>query len=253
MKEFILPKTGETARIEVLGAADLTAVMALQDATRSALPPEQKMFVLPQSAAYFQNLLVRQNGLMLGVRQKGELISQMVVMGAMTLSDVVDQQKLTRNDILFHHALPSETIVMAKSMAVHPDWRGNELSPNMLRAMLELPLTRSADHIFAQISVENTRSWELFLRYGFGIVAAGIDPGDQKPRFIVQRPTFGFAYTPGCIADDVDPVSDFAAIVRLTQREKLIGTLEQGANLTLAFHNNAEVPSVLADLPAVTL
>ncbi|MFX5530488.1 GNAT family N-acetyltransferase, partial [Acinetobacter baumannii] len=77
----------------------------------------------------------------------------------------------------------SELIVVAKSMAVHPDWRGNELSQHMLEAALDQPIASTADHVFAQISVDNVRSWELFLKRGFGVVAAAVDPTDQKPRF----------------------------------------------------------------------
>ena len=174
----------------------LDEVLALQDITRAALPEGQKMFVLPQPAAYFEKLLKRENGLMVGIRVDGKLVAQIVLMGPMTLEEAIDRNAITRSDVMFHHAAPTETVVVAKSMAVHPDLRGNGLSQHLLQAMLAQPVARIADHVFAQISVENNRSWELFMRNGFSIVAAAIDPVDNKARFVLQKPALGFAFMP---------------------------------------------------------
>jgi hypothetical protein len=136
IKEFKLPRSGATGIIQVLAADDLNDVLALQELTRSSLPDDQKMFVLPQPTSYFYNLLDENNGVMVGIRTGGQLIAQMAVMGAMTVEEMIDRQKLTRNDIALHHAAPSDFAVIAKSMAVHPDFRGNELSQNMLEMAL---------------------------------------------------------------------------------------------------------------------
>jgi len=248
IREFKLAKSGDTAHIEVLGIEHLAQVLALQDATRSALPDEQKMFVLPQSSEYFARLLERRNGLMVGVRANGQLIAQMAVMGTMTLEDAVTRNAITRNEVPLHHAEGADTIVVAKSMAVHPKWRGNELSQRMLEAALDQPLARTADHVFAQISVDNTLSWDLFLRHGFGIVAAAIDPGDQKPRFILQKPALGHALHTIASIDSLDPSADFAAIMRLTGREALIGQLdENGLSFRLAFHASSNTAAAWTD------
>ncbi len=252
LKEFTLRKTGESATVEILGPQHLAQVLALQDETRNALPDAQKMFVLPQKPDYFDALLKRQNGVMVGVRANGQLIAQMVMMGPMSLEEITDQQKLTRNDVTFHHAEPSDLVVMAKSMAVHPLWRGNDLSQNMLDAAMDLPAVRAADHVFAQISVDNVRSWELFLRQGFGIVAAAIDPTDKKPRFIIQRPALGFSFHHTQSVDDIDHAADFAAIMRLTQHEALIGRLDEGVAFKLAFYASADSAAAWYDSPART-
>jgi ribosomal protein S18 acetylase RimI-like enzyme len=236
-RDFKLAKNGDDANIVVLGIEHLAQVLALQDATRSALPDAQKMFVLPQSPEYFARLLDKRNGLMVGVRVKGQLIAQMAVMGPMTLEDAVTRNAITRNEIPFHHTEAADLVVIAKSMAVHPDWRGNELSQHMLEAALDQPIARTADHVFAQISVDNVRSWELFLRHGFGIVAAAVDPSDQKPRFILQKPALGFSLHDVASMDNLDATTDFAAIMRLTGREALIGKFEEGdLSFHLAFH-----------------
>jgi ribosomal protein S18 acetylase RimI-like enzyme len=249
-KELKLPKTGDTASVALLTPDDLPDVLNLQDETRAALPTGQKMFVLPQPSAYFQSLLNRDTGFMVGIRVDGKLVAQMAMMGALTLDEMTEQQKLTRNDVAFHHADASESVVIAKSMAVHPDWRGNELSQSMLEAALSAPLARTADHVFAQVSVDNVRSWDLFLRQGFGIVAAAIDPADQKPRFILQKPALGFALHHMQSAEAVDAAADFAAIMRLTQREALIGKLDRGAGFKLAFYASAEMAASWHDAPA---
>ena len=242
-REFNLPKSDEMATIVVLGIEHLAQVLALQDETRSALPEAQKMFVLPQSAEYFARLLERRNGLMVGVRVKGQLVAQMALMGPLTLEDAIMRNAITRNEVPFHHAESSDLVVIAKSMAVHPAWRGNELSQHMLEAAIDQPVARTADHVFAQISVDNVRSWEIFLRHDFGIVAAAIDPIDHKPRFILQKPALGMTLHETASIGNLDPSADFAAILRLTGREALIGKLdENGLNFRLAFHadrNNA--------------
>jgi hypothetical protein len=250
LKEFKLRKAGTTASVEILGPEHLAQVLALQDDTRHGLPDAQKMFVLPQQPDYFEAPLKRQNGMMIGIRVNGQMVAQMVLMGHQSLDEAVDKQRVTRNDISFYHAKTSDLTVIAKSMAVHPLWRGNDLSQNLLECIMELPLVRAADHIFAQISVDNVRSWELFLRHGFGIVAAAIDPSDKKPRFIVQRPALGFAFHHTPSVDNMDPVADFAAIMRLTQGEALIGRLDEGDVFKLSFYADAESAAAWYDLPA---
>jgi ribosomal protein S18 acetylase RimI-like enzyme len=249
IKQFTLPKSGATATIETLAPRHLPQVLALHDATRAALPDDQKMFVLPQPTGYFEKFLDGKNGIMLGVSTNGQLVAQLVIMGPLALEDVVTKRAVTRNSIPFHHVGVFDTVVAIKSMAVHPDFRGNELSQHILAAALEEPLLQKADHAFAQISSNNQRSWELFLRNGFGIVAAAIDPEDQKGRFILQRPIEGFSFDMAPSADDVDAVKDFPAIMQLTQREALIGRLDEfpaiGGGLRLAFSADAELQGPL--------
>ena len=250
IKQFTLPKSGAIATIRTLDLNDLAHVISLQDATRDALPEAQKMFVLPQSSAYFEQLLSHHNGIMIGVFAGDTLVGQMAVMGPLTLGKAIEQQKLTRNEVHFHHAADTDSIVLAKSMTVHPNWRGNEISQQMLTSMMDLPFVRATDHIFAQISVDNVRSWELFLHQGFGIVAAVIDPQDHKARFIVQKPSLGFALHAEQSADDVDPGADFAAIMRLTQREALVGMLDEGIAFKLAFYAGINSAAAWYDTPA---
>jgi GNAT superfamily N-acetyltransferase len=213
------------------------------------------MFVLPQPAGYFEKFLAGQGGTIIGFRAEGNLVGQIVLMGPMTLEEAIDKNAITRSEVTFHHANPSEPVVIAKSMAVHPDWQGNGLSQHLLQTALAQPMARAADHVFAQVSAGNMRSWELFLRNGFGIVAAGLDPGDGQPRFVLQKPASGFALYPMASADDVDPVKDFSSIMRLTQREGLIGRPEamtMGPISGLAFYAHAEGAASWSDKTAVT-
>ncbi len=238
MKEYILPKTGHAARMTILSDTDMNDVLALQEATRNALPADKKMFVLPQPVSYFQNLLTRATGLMVGIRTDGILIAQMALMGPMELREAIALKLITNNDILFPHAALTDNVVIFKSMAVHPDWRGNELAHHMIGFAADLPFTRVADHAFAQISVGNKRSWDSFARNGFAIVAAGYDPKDGQPRFVFQKPNFGFDLAAEASADDVDPIGDFLAIVALTQRDALVGVYEAGNDGKLVFTRN---------------
>jgi ribosomal protein S18 acetylase RimI-like enzyme len=245
INEFSLQKTGEKATIQVLTQADLAQVMALHEEVRAALSDEQKMFLLPQNADYFEKFLSQKSGVMLGISAGGKLIAQLALMGPLSLDDISTRHSITRNDVTFHHVEPLDSVIAIKSMTVSPNYRGNELSQHILTAALELPLIKTADHAFAQISVENTRSWELFLKNGFGVVAAGIDPVDKKPRFILQKPAQNFSFDMAPSADDVSPTDDFSAIIRLTQRDALIGRIDDlvssSANIRLAFSSIAEL------------
>jgi ribosomal protein S18 acetylase RimI-like enzyme len=251
MKEYALPRLGTTARINLLDGGDLNEVIALQDATRAALPEGMKQFVLPQSQAYFQNLLMRQTGLMVGIRANGVLIAHMALMGPMELREAIALRLITNNDIAFHHASLTDSVILFKSMAVHPDYRGNDLGRSLLSFALDQPFTKIADHVFAQVSAGNKRSWDAFAKLGFAIVAAGYDPKDGKPRFVFQKPAFGFDLSP-VIADEVDPVADFPAIVNLTGRDALVGFYEEGSSGKLAFQRDRDVVHVLPTLAKVT-
>lgn len=253
LRDYVLPKTGGKATIGLLDIADLPHVLTLQDETRHALPEAQKMFVLPQTEDYFSKLLTHENGLMLGVSVDGKLIAQMAVMGPVRLEDAIHHNLITRNEVRFHHAGEWERVVMAKSMAVHPDWRGNDLSKLMVETMLSLSQVRAADHVFAQISADNMRSWDIFLRHGFGIVAAAIDPNDHKPRFILQRPALGFALHPHYAVDNIDPTADFAAILRLTDREALVGCPDMGVGFKLAFFASSDQAATWDEKPSAVI
>ena len=143
MKEYTLPKNGSLARMSILDGTDLPEVLALQEATRDALPADKKMYILPQGTSYFQNLLTRQTGLMVGIHAEGKLIAQMVLMGPMNLSEAIARHVITGNDVVFHHAALTDSVIIFKSMASHPDWRGNDLANALMSFALELPLPRS--------------------------------------------------------------------------------------------------------------
>lgn len=251
MKEFTLPKTGGTARIDILDGSDLPEVLALQEATRASLPADKKRFVLPQSAAYFQNLLARTTGLLIGIRAENKLVAQMALMGPIPLREAMALRLITRNDVPFHHASLSDNVIICKSLSSLPDWRGNDLAKNLLSFALDLPLTRICDHVFTQISVGNKRSWDVFARQHFGIVSAAFDPDDGLPRFILQKPAFGFDFAPEIIADEADPIIDFPAIVALTQREALVGIYDKDSAEKLAFMRNREILNLMPTLARV--
>ncbi len=254
MNEFTLPKTGGVAQVDILGDSDLQDVIALHDATRAALPTDKKRFILPQNPSYFMGLLNRTTGLMAGIRTDGKLVGQVGLMGPMPLRDAIAKNMITHNeDVPFHHAALSDSIVVVKSLSTHPDWRGNDLANQLVSFCTNAPMCRMAHHMFAQISVGNKRSWDTFVRKnGFGIVAAAYDPDDGMPRFIFQRPSFGWDFEPQIMADEVEPLEDFPAILSLTQREGLIGVYQEGSTDKLAFLRNREELILMPTLARVS-
>lgn len=252
MKEFILPKTGKVGVIDILNDSELEDVLELHAATRAALPADKKRFILPQGMAYFQNMLTRMTGVMVGIRTEGKLVAQMVLMGPLTLSEAIGMRVITHNDVPFHHASLSDNVVVYKSLASLPDWRGNDLAMSLVGYANDLPFTQVTDHVFAQVSVGNKRSWDSFMRQGFGVVAAAYDPDDGMPRFVFQKPAFGFDFAPQKSADDVDPAEDFPAIVALTQREGLVGVYENDTGKKFAFLRNREEINLMPTMARVS-
>ncbi len=252
MKEFILPVNGGAALVSVLNEADLDDVLALQDAARAALPADKKHFILPRDKSYFQNLLAFATGQMVGIRSNGMLVAQLAMMGPLTLREAVAMHAITYNDIAFHHSALTDNVIIFKSLASHPDWRGNNLGHNLVSFALDLPFTQVCNHVFAQVSVGNKRSWDVFVRQHFGIVAAAYDPTDGMPRFVFQKPIFGFDFAEEICADEVDPVVDFPAIISLTQREALIGVYEKGSAEKLCFMRNREALNLMPVIARVS-
>jgi len=252
MQDFVLPINGNAAHLSVLGETDLNDVLSLQNAARDALPADKKHFILPRDIPYFQNLLAHATGRMAGVRTNGKLVAQVAMMGPLTLREALAMHAITYNDIAFHHAALTDIVIVFKSLASHPEWRGNNLANNLISFALELPFTQACHHVFAQISVGNKRSWDVFSRQGFGIVAAAYDPADGHPRFIFQKPAFGFDFADETSADDVDPSSDFPAIISLTQREALIGIYEEGSTEKLRFMRNREALNLMPVIAKVS-
>ncbi len=159
---------------------------------------------------------------------------------------------ITYNDVSFHHAALTDSIVVFKSMASHPAWRGNSLGCHLVTYAMDLPFTRVCDHAFAQVSVGNKRSWGVFAKHHFGIIAAAYDPTDNLPRFIFQKPNFGFDFADQICADDVDPIVDFPAIISLTQREALIGIYDKGSTEKLCFMRNREALNLMPVIARVS-
>ena len=251
MTEYTLPTTGGTAQFDILDAPVLSDILALQEAARAALPAEARALFQPLGTAFFQNLLTRQTGLMIGIRKDNKLIAQMGLVGPMELREAVALHIITDNDIVFSHAALTDSVIIFKGLSTHPSWRSDDLEKSLVSYALGLPFCQVIGHVFAQAPVGDKSHWNAFATQGFGIVAAAYDAKDSRSRFIFQKPAFGFDFSPAIIADDVDPVLDFPAIINLTQREALVGIYEEGSTTRLAFFRNREVLNIMPTLAKV--
>ncbi len=245
MKDFLLPKTGGLAAIDVLDESDITDVLALHETARAALPADKKHFVPAQGTAFYQNFLSRQTGLMIGIRYSRKIIAQMTMESPMPLREAIALHVITNNDIRYFHASLDDNIVVFRSIETHPEFRGNNLEQYLLNFASELPFAHVADHLFAQVAANDKRVWNAYASFKFGIVGAAYDTQDKQPRFIFQKPAFGFDLVPDLIADEVDPMADFPAIIALTQREGLVGYYESGSKERLSFLRNREANNLM--------
>lgn len=245
MKEFTLSDNGGTARVEILGGTCLLEVLSLQDAAYAVLPSEKRRFMSRQGMAYYQNLLTRQGGVVVGVRVDGTLRASMAVLGPVDLREAIALRMITKSPVPFHHAALTDNVIVFKGMTVHPDFRGNDLNQVMLSYALDLPLVQVAHHVFAQISSGDKRRWDALSRQKFGIVSASYDPENGEPRFVFQKPAFGFDFSPEPIVDEVDHMDDFSAIINLTQREALVGMYDGTSTHKLVFMRDREVLNLM--------
>jgi hypothetical protein len=248
MQKSITLRAGGSAFIDQLGASDLPEVLALQDAAYASLSLTLKSATRFQSTAYFQNLLTRQTGVMVGVRTEGKLIAQLCLLGPMDVSEAIALHVVTDNDVPFSHAALTDSVIVFKDMSVHPHWRDTNLEASLVAYALELPMCRIANHIFTQVFAEDKKSHDTYALQGFGLVAAAEDLKSRQPTFIFQKPIFGFDFSPTIIVDDVDPILDFSAIVNLTQRDALVGLYEKGSNDRLEFFRNRDVLNIMPTL-----
>jgi hypothetical protein len=66
----------------------------------------------------------------------------------------------------------------------------------------------------------------------------------------VQKPALGFSFHHTQNVDNIDPAADFAAVMRLTQLEALIGRLDEGVALKLAFFTSSSQTASWSDEPS---
>ncbi len=245
MKEFTLSKTGGTAKIDILRDSDMDQVWALHGAVRASLPESQRDALLPQSETYYRNLLTHTTGLMVGVRVDSALAAMMALTEPMALREAIGLHMLGASGVFFHHASLDDMVSVFDAPLTNPVWSDGNLEKNLLSFAVWLPYAQSADHVFAQVPAGLTLGWGPLMRQKFGVVAAANDPENDVPQFILQKPSFGFDLEPCPMADEVDPVSDFSAIARLTQKQALIGVLESEGAARLSFMRNREEASLM--------
>jgi hypothetical protein len=244
MYETTTDKQQNMFALEILKPASSRELLTLQKNARDILYSE------PYSAAAFDKFLTRENGLMIGLREAGELIAQVTLFGPILFEEANDKNLITHNDVLFHHAQPSELVIVLKSMMIRSAGRENEIARKLLPAALAQPMSRVVDHIFAQTSAEIAEDWLSFLHNGFGVVAAAVDSNGHQPRFILQKPALGFSLYPEASEENIDPVKDFTDIMRLTRQDALVGQCDLLLESKLALHARTEAAASWYDHPS---
>ena len=236
-KLILLSKYNQTATVETLAPKHLDEILLLQQTIIDALPENQKRFMIERRPNYFSRFLNKIDGQMLGIFLGNRLISQGVVMSDITLGEAKEQNAITKNDIIFHYALDTDTISVIKSVGVHPEFRGNNLAQRILDAAYSLSAVKNSQHIFAQISADNHKSLEIFLRNKFFVISAHNDPTDLRTRYVLQRSKAKIKMVTPAKFKNID-FTNISLVNELTQRQLLIGVQKKNVN-TLSFYQPA--------------
>lgn len=170
LKTGTLPKNGEAFTLVIQPAANIDAILHLQDMVMNSLTPEQKSFVLPKDRAFFEKHF-KEGSIVLGIFHDDQLIAQSII-----VNPTAANPKTGMTDM---PDMPSpEKLTVIQGVLVHPAYRGNKLMGEMVDAWLAIAKSDGRDHAIAEVSTDNHFSWQVFMKEGLKIHSIGIDPDD---------------------------------------------------------------------------
>lgn len=170
LKTGSLKKTGGEYALILLSEKNIDDILLLQEAALSALPEDQKSFLLKKDREFFEKHFAGGNTV-IGIEHEGALIAQSVI-----VNPTADNPKTGMTDIRLK-AKPEKTTVL-QGIVVHPDFRGNKLITEMIDAWIDLAKSQKRTDALAEVSLENFHSWAAFLKEGLQIHSIGTDPAD---------------------------------------------------------------------------
>lgn len=187
--------------------------MQLQAVIYDALRPEEKNFIVPKKPTQFEKMLTH-TGRMLGIFSRGSSQNWLVGYGGIafphqgwpTADMIVPPTEIRTN--------PTQMAVL-QNMVVHPNFRGQGIQQEMIRASLEICNDQGRNHVYAEIAVPNIASLKSFISTGFYVTLSDIDPVDACPLLYayrdLRREGLGFVKA----TSTINPMQDFTEAQRL--------------------------------------
>jgi hypothetical protein len=170
IKTDSLKKSGEQFALVSLSIRNIDAILALQDIIFDNLPEKQQSFILRKSREFFEGHLAAGN-IVLGIVHNGQLVAQSVI-----VNPTENNPKTGMVDMALDAKLDKVTII--QGVAVHPDYRGNNLHLAMIGAWHDIAREQKRTHILGEVAVDNHYSWSNALKEGRQIHSIGVDPSD---------------------------------------------------------------------------
>lgn len=182
-----LADTGARWRLRLGHAGDIDAVHDLQAHVIASLPPQNRYFIVPKSAAHLLEYLNRVDSTAVCVLEvDGRHAGQLVLRPALTPYEI--DRHIKAFDLCGHTL--ADRYIMVQGALVDPEYRGLHL----LRLMLDVAATKlthlfenASPYLLARIVPPNIPSWISFIKAGFRIAAAARDPDDERQVFYLYK------------------------------------------------------------------
>ncbi|MFA6279319.1 MAG: hypothetical protein WC612_00815 [Bdellovibrionales bacterium] len=202
---IITPCT-QTYALKQLLPSDLPQIMTLQQTVIDHLPPLNKNFIVPKTAEQFHQRMT-QCGTMIGhVTQNGALVSY----GGIAFPT---KSWPTADMLINPQTLPCgpTSLSVIQNSVVHPEHRKKGLHGELIAVREQLCKTHGKSHAMGEVAAANPASLKGFLKTGYHVTHASIDPDDGCLLLFLHK-TLGAAPTilksPSALS--LDPVKKFS-------------------------------------------
>lgn len=165
----------------------IAPALALHNKAREELPADQKKFLVPRSALYFENLLAEATGGLFGAFVEGELVG----MNAML---VIENWKIAKD--MHYITYPDKTnaaralcgcdsVGVNQSLCVLKEHKGNGIGPQLIAATIKHAMDQCCGQIFTQVAKDNFCAASNFFRQSFELFGAW--EGKDHDRFFMRH------------------------------------------------------------------
>ncbi len=166
-----LKKTGEEYSLVRLSSKNTDQILALQEVAFADLTSDEMHYLKRKDHGWFDKHFADGNTV-LGVVHKGHLVAQSIILNPTAENPKLGMTNMDLGDT------PLETLTVLKGVIVDPAYRGNSLMGIMVDAWLTATQKNGRTEMIAEVAVENSFSWFVFLQKGLHIEGTGIDPED---------------------------------------------------------------------------
>lgn len=188
-----------------LTECDIPEMLKLQALVVQDLKPEEQVFIVQKQADDLKKILKQSDmGILgIGIFSEGKLIAQSITLYPSDQhpdNSMVDMEET---------ASPDKTTVIS-NVLVDPAYRGNNLMEIMVTHWIDMSKMLNKTDLIAEVEVNNTYSWSVFLKSGLKLHSMGKDSSDgtivynthSKINSLNLTPEFNKSAKKECVAND---------------------------------------------------